>query len=83
MMRVRWFMTGLFLLAGCGPDCTVAVPKLATCSEENPGARYTFSTQAQIDCDTGETPTYFECWEKVDNSNCSDATKICLQYAGQ
>lgn len=87
-MRNRFFLQLSFVIAaslvplsGCAPDCDQAVPNLALCTEESVEARATFGTRARVDCETGETPTYFECWEKVDISNCDDATKICLQYA--
>ena len=82
MLRHRCLQVALGLwLAGCGPDCTKAVQQLSVCTEETEAARKTFITRAQIDCDSGETPTYYDCWAKVDGSNCQNAVLICQQYA--
>ena len=93
----KWIMRGRLLLSirqglllgllgllttACTVDCEVSTYKLAECIAKDQAAQAT-RERHRIDCQTGELPVYYECWEQVDNSICDDAQRICAQYAGE
>ncbi len=74
-------LTLCIVAIGCGPDCEVSTYKKVRCVNEG-SAGNAQQELDRIDCETGEQPTYYSCWEEVDTTNCIDAQRICAQYAG-
>ena len=74
-------LVALFVFSSaCSPDCDVATLKLAECLN----ADETNVTQSELEranCETGESPVYYQCWEEVNIKVCEDAQRICAQYA--
>lgn len=82
VMRVRVSVIGLCgLVLACAPDCEVAAFKQAECVSSDDGARAAHQARELELCATGETPTFYHCWEEVSLKDCHDAQLICAQYA--
>ena len=81
MLRLTAIVAAGALLLACAPDCEVAAFKMAECVSRTDGAKEAQQARELELCETGETPTFYHCWEEVSLKDCHDAQLICAQYA--